>query len=366
MQITENLRAELEQSGFYFDGAQEMLDDPAWRGNIHLAMDAKPELFGMDAQPGLVSTASAGIPAFLTTIIDPQILEVRQAENKASQIYDEVRKGVWTTESSLFPVVENTGVTSSYGDFDNNGSTGVNMNWEARQPYLFQTIIQYGDLALDRAALAKIGLAAELRNAAAKALAKQENLIYFKGVQGLANYGILNDPNLQPAIAPAPKANGGFSWLTNGVTPNATANEIFVDFQTNVFNLINQSDGNIDTESEMVAVMSPSRLGAITATNSFAVNTMQLLKDNFPRLRLVSAIQFGVVSAQNTQGVASETFQIIATKPGNQETGWVAFNEKLRAHRLVPDVSSFKQKMTSGAFGAIIRQPFAVSTMMGI
>ena len=366
MRITDALRADLAEQGFYFDGAIEMMDNRDWLGNSNLAMDSNPELFGMDAQPQLVSTASAGIPAFLTTIIDPQILEVRQAQNKASQIYEEVRKGVWTTESALFPVVENTGITSSYGDYNNSGSTNINMNWETRQPYLFQTTIQYGDLALDRAALGRIGLAAELRNAAAKALGKQENLIYFKGVQGLLNYGIQTDPNLSAALAPAPKANGGFSWLTNGTTPNATANEIFIDFQSNVFNLINQSDGNIDTESEMVAVMSPSRMGALTATNSFDVNVPQLLKDNFPKLRLVSAIQFGVLSTQNTQGVASEMFQIIATKPDGQDTGWVAFNEKLRAHRLIPDMSSFKQKMTSGSYGAVIRQPFAVSTMTGI
>jgi hypothetical protein len=366
MKFTEALRAEYERDGYYFPDAMELLDNPQWREDATLALDERPDLFGLDAQPPLASTPSAGIPAFLTTIIDPQILEIRQAENKASQIYDEVRKGVWTTESALFPVVENTGLTSSYGDFENSGSTSVNMNWETRQPYLFQTTIQYGDLAMDRAALGRIGLAAALRNGAAKALGKQENLIYFKGVQGLANYGIQNDPNLAPAIAPSPKANGGFAWLVNGVTPNATPNEIFADFQANVFNLISQSDGNIDTDSDMVAVMSPTRKGAITATNSFAVNTMQLIKENFPNLKLVSAIQFGVTTVQNSQGVASEMFQIIARKPGDQETGWVAFNEKLRAHRLVPDMSSFKQKMTSGAYGAIIRQPFAVSTMTGI
>lgn len=366
MKFTETLQAEFERDGYYFTGAQEILDNPGWREDWHMALDARPELFGMDAQPALAGTASAGIPAFLTTIIDPQILEVRQAENKGAEIYDEVRKGTWETESSLFPVVENTGVTSSYGDFNNNGSAGVNMNWEARQPYLFQCVMQYGDLELARAALARIGLAAEKRNSVAKALAKQENLIYFKGVQGLANYGLQNDPNLLPSIAPAPKANGGFSWLVNGITPNATPNEIFVDFQTNVNNLIVQSDGNIDTDSEFVAVMSPSRKGAITATNSFGVNTMQLLKDNYPNLKLVQAIQFGVNSAQNSQGVVSEMFQIIAKKPGGQETGWVAFNEKLRAHRLIPDMSSFKQKMTSGSYGAIIRQPWAVSVMVGI
>lgn len=349
--------ASYENDGFYFEGAQAFVE-PGWRDNFNLAMDAQPQL---------VTTPSGGIPAFLTTMIDPQILKIRQAENVASKIFEEVRKGTWETETALFPVIEHTGNTTSYGDFEQGGDTDANMNFEARQPYLFQTTLQYGDLALARAALAKIGYAAELREAAAETLGKQENLIYFKGVQGLQNYGIQTDPGLLPSIAPAPKANGGLTWLINGISPNATPNEIYADIQANVFNLINQSDGNIDTDSEMVMVLSPNRCGAITAANSFAVNTMKLITDNFPRLRIQKAIQYGVISTQNTQGVATgEMMQMIALRPGGQETGWVAYNEKLRAHRLVPDMSSFKQKMTSGAYGAVNRQLFAFSTMIGI
>jgi hypothetical protein len=343
--------------GIYFPEAKAFLQ-PEWGDNYQIAMDAQPEL---------VTTPSSGIPAFLTTIIDPQILRIRQANNNAAMIFDEVKKGTWVTESSIFPVVERGGNVTSYGDFENGGATTANSNFETRQPYLFQTVCIWGELQLERAGLAKISWAAELQGAAADVLGKYENLIYFKGVAGLANYGIQTDPNLQPAIAPAPKANGGFSWLSNGITPNGTPNEIFVDIQTAVNQLINQSSGNIDTKSEMVLALSPSREGAITATNAFDVNVMDLLKKNYPNLRIVNAIQYGAITPQNPQGVATgEMMQIIALRPGNQDTGWLAFNEKLRAHRVVAEMSSFKQKMTSGAYGAILRQLFAISTMIGI
>jgi hypothetical protein len=342
--------------GIFFPEAKEFLQQE-WADNYQIAMDAQPQL---------VTTASSGIPAFLTAIIDPQILRIRQANNNAAEIFSEVKKGTWVTESAIFPVVERGGNITSYGDMNNGGATTANANFETRQPYLFQTVCIWGELQLERAGLAKISWAAELQGAAADVLGKFENLIYFKGVAGLQNYGIQTDPNLLPAIAPAPKANGGFTWL-NGATPNATANEIYADIQALVNTLINQSAGNIDTKSEIVLAMSPSREGALTATNSFNVNVKALLKDNYPNLRIQNAIQYGATNAQNPQGVATgEMIQAIALKPGNQDTGWLAFNEKLRAHRVVPDMSSFKQKMTSGAYGFIGRQPFAMATMIGI
>lgn len=348
--------ASYERDGFYFPEAKAFLEED-WGNDFALAMDAQPEL---------VTTPSSGIPAFLTAIIDPQILRIRQASNNAAMIFEEVRKGTWITESAIFPVVERGGNVTSYGDFENGGATTANANFETRQPYLFQTVCQWGELQLERAGAAKIAWASELQGAAADVLGKFENLIYFKGVQGLQNYGIQTDPNLLPAFAPAPKANGGLSWL-NGNAPNATANEIFADIQTGINTLISQSSGNIDTKSEIVLALSPSREGALTATNSFNVNVKALLKDNYPNLRIQNAIQYGVVTSQNPQGVASgEMAQFIALRPGGQDTGWLAFNEKLRAHRVVPDMSSFKQKMTSGNYGWIGRQPFAVATMIGI
>jgi hypothetical protein len=345
-----------ERDGFIFPWAQQFVK-PEWKADFTLAMDA---------QPGLVTTPSSGIPAFLTTLIDPVILRIRQANNNAAEIFDEVKKGVWTNESAIFPVLERGGVVSAYDDFGSGGTTTVNPNFETRQPFLFQTTCIWGDLELDRAGLAKIALAVEKQGAAADVLGKFENLLYFKGLAGLQNYGIQTDPNLLPASSPAPKANGGLAWLT-GAAPNATANEIYQDIQTLVNQLINQSVGNIDTKSNLKLCLSPSREGALTATNSFNVNVKKLLADNYPNLKIVNAIQYGIINAQNPQGVAAgEMAQMIAINPGEQDTGWCAFNEKLRAHRVVPDMSSFKQKQTSGNYGTVIRQPFAIATMIGI
>ena len=41
-------------------------------------------------------------------------------------------------------------------------------------------------------------------------------------------------------------------------------------------------------------------------------------------------------------------------------------NEKMRAHKIIFDLSSFRQKVTGGSWGAIIRMPVGISSMVGI
>lgn len=342
--------------GIDFPGAQ-MFCRPEWKENFSLAMDA---------QPGLVTVPNSGIPAFLTYFLDPEVLRVLTAKNQAVEIAGEKQKGEWTTSEIQFPVVERTYEVSSYGDFANSGRAGINMNFPARQPYLYQTIAEYGELEIERAGLAKIGFVAEQKEAAIDGLNKFQNLTYFKGVSGLANYGMLNDPALFPAIAPIPKAAGGIAWL-NGTAPNATANEIFADLQQLVTQAINQSSGLIDVRSQFVLGMSPKSEVALTSTNSFNVNVAALLKNNFPNLQVKTAVQYGALTAQNPQGSAlGEIVQLWCPRVEGQDSGYASFNMKLRAGRVVPDVSSFKQKLSQGTNGFVLRLPYAMATMIGV
>jgi hypothetical protein len=298
--------------------------------------------------------------------MDPDILRVLTAANEGADIFGEKQKGEWTSTTLIFPVVERTYEVSSYGDHNNNGRAGINTNFPERQPYLYQTIVEYGDLEIDRVGLAKIGFVAEQKEAAIDGLNKFQNLTYFKGVDGLQNYGALNDPSLYPAIAPAPKANGGVAWL-NGTAINATANEIFEDIQGLVIQLINQSSGRINTKSRFVLAMSPSREGAMTATNTFNVNVAALLKYNFPNLEVKTAVQYGALTAQNPQGSAiGEIVQLWCPDATGQDSGYCSFNAKLWAGPVVRELSAYKQKMAQGSAGFILRQPFAMAQMVGV
>lgn len=330
---------------------------PEWKRDLSLAMDA---------QPSLVTVPNSGIPAYLTYFTDPDVLRILTAPNEGADIFGEEQKGDFTSTALIFPVVERTYEVSSYGDYNNNGRAGINTNFPERQPYLYQTVCEYGELEIERAGLAKIGFVAEQKEAAIDGLNKFQNLAYFRGVAGIANYGALTDPSLPAALTPAPKAWGGTAWM-NGSIVAATANEIFADIQADVIQLINQSAGRINTKSKLVLALSPAREGALTATNSFNVNVSDLLKKNFPNMEIKTAIQYGALTAQNPQGNAlGEMMQIYCPDAGGQKSGYCSFNAKLRAGPVIRDLSSYKQKLSQGVNGFILRQPFAISSMVGI
>jgi len=328
------------------------------------AMEYYPEdLMAMDAQPALVTISSSGIPSYLANYIDPELIKVLVTPNRAAQIIGEAKKGDWVTMTATFPVIENTGEVSSYGDYNENGSVGANANFPQRQAYHYQTMTQWGEKQLETYSLAKIDYASRLNIASAIVLDKFQNNTYFFGVAGLQNYGLLNDPALSPPIAPGAKAFGSLGsgpWITNGQV-TATPQEIYADIQALFLELVTQSGGLIEMDNELILAMSPASSVAMTATNvTFATNVFDMLKKNFPKIRFETAAQYA-----NPFG-AGNLVQMIAPSVDGQETGFCAFTEKMRAHAIVRKTSSFLQKKSQGSWGAVIRQPFAIAQLVGV
>ena len=321
----------------------------------------------MDAVPAIQTDPNSAVPAFLTTMIDPKIFEVLFAPNRAAIIAGEERKGTWLDETAMFPTVEHTGEVSSYGDWSESGRAGVNTNWPQRQAYLYQTIKEYGDRELERAGLARINWVSEIDKAAATVLNKYANLTYFFGVQGLQNYGLLNDPNLGASLTPATKAAGGTKWISSAGVVVATANEVFTDIQSMFYQLVTQTGGLVEADSQLVLAMSPASEVALTATNTFNVNVFDLLKKNFPNIRFETAVQYGVTTTSNTQGQsAGNLVQMIVEELEGQRSVFCAFNEKMHAQPIVRQLSSFRQKVLAGTWGSIWRQPFCSVTLLGV
>ena len=359
--MTPDFQMLAERGAHFFEGyGDPVFTNDAWKSDFNLAMDA---------QPALTTAPNSGIPQWLTTFIDPTIINVLFSPLKAAKIFGEVKKGDWLMQTALFPIVEYTGEVSSYGDFNENGRTGLNTDFPNRQSYLYQIIKEYGELEMERAGLARIAWAAELDKAAINILNRFQNNTYFFGVQGLQNYGGLNDPNLSASLTPSAKAAGGVTWFTPGGSPNATANEVYNDILSIYEQLVIQAGGvvELDMEQTMVLAMSPAVQVALDFTNTYGITTRDMLRKAFPNMRMETAVQYGVQTTANTPGiVAGNLVQLIAENAGGQDTCFCAFNEKLRTHKIVIALSSFKQKATQGTWGTVIRQPYAIASMLGV
>ncbi|WP_320705379.1 DUF2184 domain-containing protein [Enterobacter cloacae] len=329
--------------GIILPGAKDYLK-PDFAENFQMAMDA---------QPTMVTANNAGIPAYFTNYVDPELIRVLVTPMKAAEIIGEVKKGDWTTLTAQFPIVESTGETSSYGDFNNNGMTAANVNWVPRQSYHYQTHTRWGERELDMYGAARIGYAAELNVASALVLNKFQNKSYFFGIDGLMNYGLLNDPSLTASITPNATGTGGaVTWSTKD------GQAVYDDIVKLYGQLVSQTKGLIERTDSMTLAMSPSAEVNLTKTNMYNVNVSDLLKKNFPNLRVETAVEYSTD--------AGELVQLIADRLGEQDTAYAAFTEKMRAHAVVVEESSWKQKKSGGTWGAIIRQPLGIASMIGV
>lgn len=355
------LRPQFEAGGLILHGCRMLVPDEFKNSNQSIAQLA------MDAAGTLSTDPNAAIPAMLTTAIDPDVIRVVFAPLAFAKILTERKAGDWLEETRLFPVIEETGEVSSYDDFSNNGRAGVNWNYPAFQSYLFQTTVGYGERQTERAGLMRINYVSELQSAAAGLLNRFGNLSYGFGISGLQNYGIINNPYLSAYLTPATKANGGTSWF-NGNLPNATANEVYNDILALWTQVISQTNGAVDFDAPATLALSPQSMLATKFANAFGVYVEDLLKKGFPNMKLASAPQYGQKTAVNPQGysAAGNAMQLIIENVDGSKVAYAAFNEKLRTHKLIPELSSWKQKMTQGTWGTILRMPFAVSGMLGI
>ena len=303
----------------------------------------------MDVQSELVTVTNAGIPWFLANWLDPKVIPILVSPMMAAVIAGEAMKGDWLTETAMFLTAEAVGETSAYGDYSQSGSSNVNVNYPQRQNFLFQSFLQYGQREVGRMGLAKLDWVSQQQSANALTLMKALNFMYFFGVANLENYGLLNDPSLPPAITPT------FSWLTSS---SATANTIYADVVRLFIQIQAQSQGTVQVDAKMTLALSPQNATTLKNVTLYNTNSVEmLLKQNFPNIRIETAVQYTTASGQ--------LVQLIVDEVEGQKTLEASFSTKLMAHNMVVDTSSWRQKRTSGGYGTIIYRPMFIAQMLG-
>ena len=124
------------------------------------------------------------------------------------------------------------------------------------------------------------------------------------------------------------------------------------------YQLVRQSGQNVELGTPFTLAMSGLTEVALTSTNSFNVNVSDILRKIFPNITIKTAPEYSTS--------AGELVQMFVGSIDGQDFGAAAFTEKLRAHTVVPAVSSWKQKKSQGSWGAIIKMPLCLSQMLGV
>lgn len=334
---------DLESRGISFD---KSLGDMSW---LKPGVPTHHFELACDAQPQLVTLSNSGVPSYLANILDPKVIAVLVTPMQAAKIAGETKKGSWVSESVQFIVAESTGITSSYGDYSQSGMSNVNVDFPSRQNYVWQCFMQWGERELEIAGLAKLDWVSQQQQANALTIAKYENDVYFYGVANLQNYGLINSPDLPAPITPT------FSWLTSA---SATANTIYQDIVRMFVQLQGQSNGVLQMDAPMVLAMSPQNAVMLKEVTQYNTNSVEvLIKENFPNIRIETAVQYATPTGQ--------LVQLFVEELEGQRTVECVFSEKMRAHQMVQASSSWHQKRSSGAFGAIWYRAFLCASMLG-
>lgn len=331
----------MREKGFVFDDHYKI------RGIM--ANDADIERLAYDA--AMVPEPNSGVPVEFTSYLDPRVIEILTGPRNSREIFAEVKKGDWTTSYARFEVDEITGAVEAYTDYGNAGMADVNPTYPVRQQYVFQTNIRYGDRELDYAAKARLQLAARKQRAAATTIDIAQNKYNLLGVENMEIYGLLNEPNRPPSIAPG-TGKGGNTWTLK------TTKEIYADYLLLFQNLAKNSMGHIRNDSDLILVTSPSSAVELGKATDFNVSVMDMIKRYTPNIKFAQLPEL--------QNDSSSNVLLICRSINGEPTGEFGFSEKMRAMRLVPETSSFKQKFVGTTYGCILYRPFAVATMTGV
>lgn len=302
----------------------------------------------------LVTTPNTTVPAELLAYIDPMVIEIMTAPRRAREIFGEEKKGDWTTPYAKWRADEMTGRTEPYSDYANGTTSGVNSEWQTRPQYIFQTSITYGDLEVAMSSAAKVNLAASKQRAAANVIDIDQNRFYLLGVAGKEIYGILNDPNLPDAITAGATGTGSSTkWA------DKTTTQIYNDILALFAELSRQSSGLIDRDTPLKLCLSPEMAVRLGAATDFNVSVLDMLTRYFSNISIVTVPELHSMTA-------GETVFLIAPEVNGQKSGLLAFGEKIRALRVIPDMSSFRQKYVGTTYGGIVLMPFAFAQMTGM
>lgn len=305
-----------------------------------LAADGKRPM-ALDSE--LVTNPNAGVLSMFTTYVDPRVINVLVEPMKAGRIFGETKKGEWTDDFLQFPIVEATGETSSYDDYSANGMAGANANWPVRDTYHYQTIVELGEREVARYGTAKLDWVAQKQIAAALTLNKFQNKSYFYGINGLRCYGLLNDPDMLPAITAT-------DWAAKD------GGQVYEDIRTLYAQLISQTSGLVDRNDNMILLLSPEAETNLQKTNQYNVNVSDQIAKNFPNMRIETAPEMSTAAGEEVKLIVESYEGVTTVEP--------TFTEKMRTHAMVVKESSWRQKRSQGTVGTIIYRPLMIASML--
>lgn len=305
---------------------------------------------GFDAE----TIANVGIPGQFLAYYDPRPVKVLLSALRAERLGRKEKFGGLDLEEYIVTQVEHTGSVRTYSDFSEEPTAGLNTNYQNRQAHVFEEVLVYGhrEMMLQKKNIINyIGLK---RESVAISIARKHNEIWFKGVAGLRNYGMLNDPQLAVPQTPS----GGETW--DQKTPEAIAEDI----RLLIAQLITNSGELVTKTTPMTLVMSGEIETVLYKPTQYAMVTcFEWLQKQFPNITFETAPEFLLDSGTNA---SKQMVRLYVREWYDRPVIELGFGELYFSHGTVYRVSSTAEKISASNFGAVIPYPVMIADMVGV
>lgn len=309
-------------------------------------------LYGQDSA---ITTPNAGLPAEFFTYYDRRVIDVFFAKTVAEQIGKMYKGGSWEDAFYRTRIREAVGATRPYSDLSAEQNVNSNTNYVIRQAYRMELVKQWGDLQVAENAKALIDYVSDINVAASHVLAQDLNNIFFYGVSGLQNYGILNDPNL-PAYETPNTVDTRVKWQDKSLP------EIVTDLTKMLSSLYANAEGWINPDTKLRLALPPSVLPILQGKiSALGYSVFQWIKDNLGD-RIIEDIVIAPQLATSTGNMV----MLYAMEMNGQDVINNVFGELYKSHGVVRQLSSFVEKVSASSYGAVVRYPFAIVRMLGV
>lgn len=316
--------------------------------------------YAYDAAP--LTAPNVGGPAQFFNTISPNITRIIFSKMSATKLLELRKEGAFKDDTVSLRVIEMTGSTSPYDDFNEAATSDVNSTFPIRESYRYSTKIIYGDLEMERAGATMINLIAEKQEAASHNLARTENQLYLFGMANKNLHGLLNDPNLNAPIQALSVTNsqgsGKVTWSDKAKDATSCVNHIVNDIRAMFEEIAVNNGGHISPDTPMTLVLSEKRMHRITEVNMYGMSVEKSLKEAFPNIRFEQLHELSMAEGERAMLIVDE---VLGQKPG-----WLAFSEKARVTPVLHHNTWHEQTFSGACYGAIITQPSLIAQLTGI
>jgi hypothetical protein len=321
-------------------------------------------VMGMDAIPGLITTASITTPIQFLQNWLPGFVHTVTAPRKIDLLTGIYTGGAWEDAQVIIGILERVGNPVPYTDTGNMPKSSWNLNFIDRTVVRFEEGCEVGLLEAARAARVNVPSFDVKRSAALQALDISRNAIGFSGYQNgtYKTYGFLNDPGLPAYVTAAAGASTFTTWATKTFT------EITNDIRGMAQRLQNNSKDLINPEDTTCTLALATAVYAYLSTMNDlgSMSVREFITKTYPRWRVESAPELN--AANNGANVAYLYADQI--DDGASTDGGATFLQvvpiKLRFLGIETKVKVVLEGYSNATAGVTCKRPWAVTRLTGI